>query len=92
MIGKKHARIFILVGTLLAVYFTYAFIDQQGIMYRKQGQMNELQKMKAAEEKYNRQLKKQQEQVDSDEFIEKYAREKLKMVKPGEKIFIDGNQ
>lgn len=34
-------------------------------------------------------LKKELKMVDSQEFIEKQAREKLKMVKPNEKVYID---
>lgn len=39
----------------------------------------------------NEELKRQKEILDTDEYIEKVAREKLGMVKPGEKIFIDIN-
>lgn len=36
-----------------------------------------------------KELKKELKMVDSHEFIEKQAREKLKMVKPNEKVYVD---
>ena len=37
-------------------------------------------------------MQKQKEEISSEESIEKLAREKLGMVKDGEKIFIDINK
>jgi cell division protein FtsB len=44
------------------------------------------------EEKNMEELKKQKDIINSDEYIEKIAREKLGMVKKGEKIFVDVNK
>ena len=37
----------------------------------------------------NKELNKQKEMINSDEYIEKVAREKLGMVKKGERVFVD---
>jgi cell division protein FtsB len=44
------------------------------------------------ENKQNETLKKQKDTMNSDEYIEKTAREKLGMVKPGERVFVDVNR
>lgn len=46
---------------------------------------NDLQK----EKKLQQQLQNQKEKMNTDEYYEKYARDQLNLVKPGEIIFID---
>jgi cell division protein FtsB len=44
------------------------------------------------EKKENQELKKQKGMINTDEYLEKMAREKLGMVKKNERIFIDAGQ
>lgn len=82
--------LFIIIGFFL--YFAYVFVDQQKVLYAKDVEMQNIQTKIKEEIKLNEDLKKQKEMLGSDEYIEKVAREKLGMVKPGEKIFVDINK
>jgi len=74
------------------LYLTYLLISQQGILYAKQSQLDELNSKIQTEEENNEKLVKQREEANSDENIEKIAREKLGMVKHGERVFVDVNK
>ena len=67
-------------------------IDQQKVINSKEMELKNIQEKIKAEEKLNAELKKQKEMINSDEYIEKVAREKLGMVKKNEKVFIDMNK
>jgi len=82
--------LFVIIGFF--VYFAYVFIDQQKVLYAKEIEMNSIQMKIEEETKLNKELKKQKEMLGSDEYVEKIAREKLGMVKPGERIFVDINK
>lgn len=55
-------------------------------------QMKEVEKRINKEKTLQEELLKQKDELSSDESIEKIAREKLGMVKDGERIFVDINQ
>jgi len=81
---------FILTVFLIS-YFTYIFTIQE-IEYRKyqaekQSYLEQIDMAKQKTEEY----KKYAEYVKSDAYIEKVAREKLSMVRPEEKIYIEIN-
>jgi len=82
-------------GTLLFLgafaYLTYLLINQQGILCAKQAQLDELNSKIQAEEENKERLIRQSEEINSEENIERIAREKLGMVKRGERVFIDAN-
>lgn len=91
--GKgKGSKLAVLVFIGLAVYFSYTFISQEAVLDRKNNEMKNVQARIDSEKKQNEALKKQKEKLNTDEYIEKTAREKLGMVKPGEKIFVDVNR
>ena len=83
---KLYKKVFILAFIL---YFIYTFIMQQQV----------LNAYKADEDKYNIEIEKAQEEqekleaaksnINSDEYIEKIAREKLDMYLPNERVYID---
>ena len=83
--------LFITLG--LIGYFMYIiFVYQQGILDVKNSKLQDV-KLKIEEEKnIKEQLKKQEQEINSDEFIEKMAREKLSMLKQGEREFVDMNK
>ena len=87
---KSKLGLFVIIGFF--VYFAYVFIDQQKVLYAKEIEMNSIQMKIEEETKLNKELKKQKEMLGSDEYVEKIAREKLGMVKPGERIFVDINK
>jgi cell division protein FtsL len=59
---------------------------------RKNNEMKNIEAKITGENKQNETLKKQKDTMNSDEYIEKIAREKLGMVKPGERVFVDVNK
>lgn len=89
---RKKSGFWVLVVIGLFIYFAYTVIGQQKLLYDKNVEMNDVNANIAKEKKLNEELKKQKDMVNSDEYIEKIAREKLDMVKRGERVFVDVNK
>lgn len=90
---KKRLNIFILIlMSGLLVYFGITFIRQQEEILMIQNQMRALEHKIAKEKEIHEELLEQQSIVETDEFVEKIAREKLGMVKEGERIYVDMDQ
>lgn len=83
---KTFKRLLILV---VIGYVASIFISQQKTLnaYRN-GQEYNAQKL-AEEQEYNESLLAMQENINSSEYIEQIAREKLYMYLPNEKVYID---
>lgn len=79
--------IFILLAIFL--YLSYIFVNQQRLLYAKNLELNKIENKIGEEEKLNEELSIEKEMIQSDEYIEKVAREKLGMVKKDERIFMD---
>jgi cell division protein FtsL len=92
--GKKSklGLIFTIILIGLLFYSGVTMIDQQKIIYSKNKELQTVQSKIEEEKKTQEELQKEKEAVNSDEYIEKVAREKLGMVKQGEKIFVDINK
>ena len=73
-------------------YFGYTFYNQQASIEDRKVQYAQLEKNIHNETVKKQQLTKQKSQINSDEFAEKIAREKLGYVKDGEKIYVDTNR
>lgn len=89
---RKKTRLgtFILLGFF--AYFAYTMIIQQNYLYTKNKELENLQSKIESIRRENEKLRKEKEAIYSDEYYEKVAREKLGMVKPGEKVFYDINK
>ena len=83
---KKIKKLFILV---LIIYATFTVINQQKTINKYNQESKELSKQIEEEQQNKEQLAKRKEDVNSLEFIEQTAREKLEMYYPNEKIYID---
>lgn len=88
---RKKSRFGIVLFLSAIAYLTYLLISQQGILYAKQAQLDGINSKIQAEEENKEKLIRQSEEINSDENIEKIAREKLGMVKHGERVFVDVN-
>jgi cell division protein FtsB len=84
---KSSFGTIVIIGFLL--YFGYVAVDQQKILYSKEAEMQKVQENIEEEKQTNEELKKQKDMLNSDEYSEKVAREKLGLVKPGERVFVD---
>ncbi len=89
---SKNVNIVHIVSILFMIYFVYTFYDQQIKInnYNSQIEMYEsdIEAKRNLAEYYNN----QSQNIQTDEYIESVAREKLGYVKPYEKIFIDANR
>lgn len=89
MSKRKKSKLGLVLLFVIFIYFAYTAVGQQKIIYMKEMELKKVQSKIDEEKKENEILKKEKDQLDSDEFVEKTAREKLGMVKKGERVFVD---
>lgn len=77
---------------MLVMYFSYTFYTQQVQINKYNSQIEMFENDILAKEKNTKTYKEEVNSVNTDEYIEKVAREELGLVKPYEKIFIDVNK
>lgn len=83
---KLYKRLLIL---LISIYVVFTLINQQKTLNEYNQNSKEL-SQKIEEEKVTKEeLAKQKENVNSLEFIEQMAREKLDMYYPNERVYLD---
>ena len=86
---KKNKIVRNIIIFIVLIYVIFTLINQQKILNQYSESTQEL-AQSVEEEKQNRdELTKKKEDVNSLEFIEEMAREKLDMYHPNEKVFID---
>ncbi len=88
---RKKSKLGTVLFLAAIAYLAYLLINQQGVLYAKQAQLDGIDAKIQAEMESNEKLNKQREEINSDESIEKIAREMLGMVKNGERVFDDIN-
>ena len=76
----------------IILYGAFTYTSQSEELYLLNLQLQELQRKIENEKQINKKLKEHKDEISSEESIEKIAREKLGMVKDGEKVFIDINK
>jgi cell division protein FtsL len=74
---------------ILLVFIFYSFGGQVVEMYNVQNEIKKIQGQMVELRTKNTDLGKQVDQLNSDAYIEREAREKLGLVKPGEKIILE---
>ena len=84
----RRNKIAILILGVLLVYLSVTIINQEIKLRALQEEGKELQEIVVKLEKKLNDMEKKVGESESPEFIEKTAREKLKMVKPNEIIYI----
>lgn len=84
---KNTFGIFILLA--IFIYLSYIFMNQQRLLYAKNIELSKIENKIAEEEKLNEELSMEKEMIQSDEYMEKVAREKLGMVKKDERVYVD---
>lgn len=77
---------------VFSVYFVYTIIWQQVILSKNAREIDLLEERIAAEEQQKEKLQEELENLNDPEYIEKIAREKLGLVRPNERVFVDANQ
>ncbi|NLY98530.1 MAG: septum formation initiator family protein [Clostridiaceae bacterium] len=81
--------LFRLIVLCFIFYVTYVMTVQQPIMQAKTKQLNEMKTLLEEAQQKNLDLREQLLLVESDAYVEKVARERLGLIMPGEKIFIE---
>lgn len=74
---------------IVAIYIIFVLISQQKTLNEYSQSTEELNDQIVAEKQNNEELNQKKEDVNSLEFIEEMAREKLDMYKPNERVYID---
>ena len=86
---KKKKRI---LWYIIFFIFGSIFLRQSIIIYRLNKQYKQYNEQLEKTKLINAQLKDKLNEVKSEDYVEKLAREKLGLVKPGEILFIDKNK
>ena len=89
--GKGNLIYCITMGMVICILAGGLYLQAQDKL-RLQQEAQEITMQIEEQKKLNNELKKQTEYRDSDQYIEKIAREQLNMVKPNEIVFIDQNK
>lgn len=84
---KKLIRNIIII--LALIYAVFTLIKQQNVINQYVSTSKDLASQIEQEKEYKDELAKKQEDINSDEFIEDAAREKLDMYLPNERVYID---
>ena len=74
---------------MIAIYFIFTLINQQKTLNQYSQNSEELNTKIAEAEEEKEELTNQKDNVDSLEFIEQTAREKLDMYYPNERVYVD---
>ena len=74
---------------IIGVYVVFTLLNQQKTLNQYNNESEELAQEIQEQKDYNSELSKQQEDVNSLEFIEQTAREKLDMYYPNERVYVD---
>lgn len=77
---------------VVLIYATFVFTYQSNDLYILNLEIKQLEQKTAKAEEEKQRLLEEKDEISSDESIEKIAREKLGMVKDGERVFVDTNQ
>jgi len=92
MVKRKKSSFGVFILMAIFLYLSYVALDQQKLLNAKSLEMSKIENKLAEETKTNEELKKEKEIIDSDEYKEKVARERLGMVKENERVFVDIGQ
>lgn len=83
---KLYKRLLIV---LVLAYAIFTLTNQQKVLNQYSKNSKDLTNKIEEQQAYNEELAAEKENVDSKEFIEQMAREKLDMYYPNEKVYID---
>ena len=88
---KKNVSIVHIMTILFIVYFGFTFFNQQLKLNKYNPQIEMYEKEIESKQNLIEYYKSRKENITTDEYIESVAREKLGLVKPYEKVYIDAN-
>ena len=80
-----------MVCKVFCVYFVCMMIGQQSTINRKNNEIRNLNEQITSANQETERLKEELENVNDPEYLERMAREKLGLVGPNERVYIDAN-
>lgn len=86
IIKKHYKKVFFCIAV---AYVISIFISQQKMLNSYNGEIKYYEAQKMEEEEINKSLIEMKENVNSPEYIEQIARDKLGMYLPNERVYID---
>lgn len=87
---KKNRKIYLIIlFVVIGIYAIITLVNQQQTLNQYNQENKDLTAKIREQKTKNEQLAKKKEDVDSLEFIEQMAREKLDMYYPNERVYID---
>lgn len=87
---KKNKKIYKkLIVLVIGIYVVFTLVNQQKTLNQYHQTSEELTEKIAEEQENKEELAKKKEDVNSLEFIEQMAREKLDMYYPNERVYVD---
>lgn len=89
---RKRFKLWTLILIVSICYFSFIIFKQQTYIEERKYQYAQIQKAIYNETLKTEQLEQQKALINTEEFAEKIARDKLGYVKDGEKIYIDTNK
>lgn len=94
--GKRNLNIkkltIVAVAVVIAVNFVYVLIWQQVAITQKDREIEALKGRIATATEESERLSQEVENLNDPEYLEKIAREKLGLVRPNERVFVDSNK
>lgn len=87
--GVKLHKLLLIISIL---YVGYILINQQITLNKYSTEVAYYEQMKIGEQERNIELIDKKENINSDDFIEKIAREQLGLVMPNETIYVDSTR
>lgn len=81
-------RLIVIISIILGLYLIVTLSKSIFDLQKKQGRTKEIESSLSGLKSQNEKLKKRLQEVKSPEYVEKIARDKLNMAKPGESIVI----
>jgi cell division protein FtsB len=86
---NKKSTIGVFILLVIFLYLSYIAVNQQKLLDTKGLELTRIEDKIEYETALNEELAKENEMIQSDEYIEKIAREKLGMVKKNERVYVD---
>ena len=94
--GKKSFNIkklmVVSVAMVISVYFVYVLIWQQVTITRKNQEIDALKSQVETATEESERLSQEIENLNDPGYLERIAREKLGLVRPNERVFVDSNK
>lgn len=89
MSKRKKSPLAVVSIAVILVYLLFIAVNQQKLLNAKDLELSRIDSRIKEETRLNEELNKEKETIQSDEYIEKVAREKLGMVKKDQKVYVD---